>query len=398
MATRQWWERPHLLVGGAEGDAEERRVSWLELFSDLVFVVVIAELAHYLAGHLAWAGVLGYVLLFVPAWWAWIGGTFYNERFETQDISYRIFVFAQLLPVAALAIFAHDGLGAASARYALAYAAVRALITVLWVRGGSYAPLFWPVARRYGIGFALSIVLFVVSAFVPPPWRFVLWGLGLTLDLVTPITTLSDQARLPRASSSKLPERFGLFMIIVLGEAMVGVIQGIAEREELTFPIALTGAVGMALVFGLWWVYFDFVARRPARRGSWWSLAWNYLHLPLVMAVAAIGAAIQNVLAPHGDGVSTGAIGLLGGAVALALLTVAALEATLRPDPDEPSEVRTSIGLKLLGGAGAAALGIAGGGLSPLVVLALLLLIVLAQMVYGAYVWFTQPLAVARHG
>ncbi len=68
MATRQWWERPRLWVGSPEGDeVTERRVSWLELFSDLVFVVVIAELAHYLAGHISWGGVVGYVLLFVPA-------------------------------------------------------------------------------------------------------------------------------------------------------------------------------------------------------------------------------------------------------------------------------------------------------------------------------------------
>lgn len=135
--TRQWWERPRLWQEGTHGDeGAERRVSWLELFSDLVFVVVIAELAHYLEGHISWGGVFGYALLFVAAWWAWIGGTFYNERFETYDLSYRLFVFAQLIPIAGMAIFAHDGLGATSAGFALSYAAVRALITILWLRGG----------------------------------------------------------------------------------------------------------------------------------------------------------------------------------------------------------------------------------------------------------------------
>jgi len=393
MATRQWWERPRLWVGSPEGDeVTERRVSWLELFSDLVFVVVIAELAHYLAGHISWGGVVGYVLLFVPAWWAWIGGTFYNERFETYDLSYRLFVFAEIIPVAALAIFAHDGLGATSARYALAYAAARVLITLMWVRGGWYARPFWPVARRYGIGFTLSIVLFVVSAFVPSPWRFLLWGIALTSDLVTPITTLPAQSRLPRVGASKIPERFGLFVIIVLGEAMVGVIQGVAGREDFTFAIGLTGTLGLALVFGLWWVYFDFVARRSVRPGIWWSLAWNYLHLPLVMAIAATSAAIQNVLTPHDGDAFSGAIGLLCGSLAVALLAIGALEGTLRDAPDEPGVSRTSIGLKLLGGCGAVAIGVLGGGVNPLVICALLLLLILVQIVYGTYIWFTQPL------
>lgn len=152
MARRRWWERPRLW--GVEASEQERRVSWLELFSDLIFVVVIAELAHYLAGHLSWSGLLGYGLLFVAAWWSWIGGTVYNERFETQDMSYRLFTFLQLLTVACLAIFVHNGLGAGSVGFALAYAANRALIIALWLRGGWHTPLFRPISNRYAVGFA----------------------------------------------------------------------------------------------------------------------------------------------------------------------------------------------------------------------------------------------------
>jgi low temperature requirement protein LtrA len=253
------------------------------------------------------------------------------------------------------------------------------------------------VARRYGIGFALSVAVFVLSAFVPPPWRFILWGIGLTSDLVTPITTLPYQARLPRIGSSKIPERFGLFVIIVLGEAMVGVIQGVAGQAALTVAAALTGALGLALVFGLWWLYFDFIGRRAVRPGIWWSLAWNYLHLPLVMTIAAISAGVQNVLAPHGGDSYAGALRLLAGGVALALLVIAALELTLRPDPDEPSEARASIGLKLGAAITAVVLAILGGGLNPLALLGLLLLPILAPMLYGAYVWFRQPTAVVPH-
>src|SRR5690349_13150855 len=95
----QWWQPPRLIFAD---DEEERRVSWLELFYDLVFVVVISQLSHYLAEHVSLAGALSFGLLFVPVWWVWIGGTIYNARFETPDISYRVATLAQMLPVAAM--------------------------------------------------------------------------------------------------------------------------------------------------------------------------------------------------------------------------------------------------------------------------------------------------------
>lgn len=391
IARRQWWQRPQLRTD--EDEHRERRVTWLELFYDLVFVVVIAEVAHYLSEHVSLGGVLGYILLFLPVWWVWIGGTYYTERFETEDLSYRFFTFLQMLPTAALAVFAYNGLGETAEEFALSYVAARSVITVLWWRGGFYNPQARAVTNRFTAGFIASIVLFVVSVFVPSPWRFVLWGAGLFLDLFTPSTTLRAQAQLPRLSTSRLPERFGLFMIIVLGESIVGVVSGVAQQQPFTPAAGVTGALGMGLAFGLWWVYFDFVARRRARPHIWWNFAWSYLHLPLAMAVAAIGAAVLNVLAAEGFDMDTNLRWLLCGAVATALIVIALLEITLRRDPDEPTTLHTSVSLKF-GAAGLALLLAAlGGSLGALPVLGLLLLLVFTQMIYGAYVWFHTPLA-----
>ena len=207
MAKRQWWEKPRLRTD--EEEEHERRVTWLELFFDLVFVVVVAELSHSLAEHISVEGIIGFILLFIPVWWNWIGGTFYNERFETNDVSNRIFVFLQMLPVAALAVFAHDALGETSVGFTLAYAAGRVLIIFLWLRGGWHEKIFRPVSNRYAIGFSVSVLLFVGSIFVAPPVRFWLWGLGLLIDLVTPMTTLHIQARLPRFSTSACRSDWG---------------------------------------------------------------------------------------------------------------------------------------------------------------------------------------------
>jgi low temperature requirement protein LtrA len=386
---QQWWQRPQLRTDTEEG--RERKVSWLELFYDLVFVVAIAEVSHYLAGHLSLEGLLGYILLFVAVWWIWISGTFYNERFETYDVSYRVFTFLQMIPLAALAIFAHDGLGKLAEEFALAYVAARLIIIVLWVRGGWHVPSMRPVTNRYTIGFMISVLLFVISTAVPPPLRFVLWALGLLSDLVTPMTTLHIQARLPRYSFSKLPERFGLFVLIVLGEAIVGVVQGVAEHETLTPTTGVAGVLGMGLIFGIWWIYFDFVARRPRRIGSWWVVGWAYLHLPLVMSIAALSAGLLNLLTLEEPAGGQGTYWLLAGSVALALITVGLLELTLRREDDEPASTRVSVPLKIGAGLLALALGPFGGALGPIAMLATFLPLVLVQMLYGAYVWFRHP-------
>jgi len=382
--TEAWWQTPQLHTEAARG--EERKVSWLELFYDLVFVVVVSELSHSLATHVSWDGLGSFILLFLPVWWVWISGTIYNDRFETGDVSYRLFVFVQIVIVAAMAVFAHATTGATAVPFALAYIASRLVIIFMWLRGGWYVPAFRPVSTRYAIGFSLSVALFLVSISVPPPGRFALWGLGLLIDLITPIFTLNQQRRLPPVTAAKLTERFGLFTLIVLGEAVVGAVRGVAAGADLTLRMGLDGVLGVALVFALWWIYFDFIARRAAKPGPWWGFLWNYLHLPLLMAITATSGGLLNVLTTPAA-VAESNRWLLCGAVGATLLTMAALETALRRDPDEPTAPRLSPALKALAGGGALALGAIGTGWQPPALLTSLLALLIVQMIYGAYVW-----------
>jgi low temperature requirement protein LtrA len=391
MAERgAWWQRPQLITVGGE----ERRVSWLELFYDLVFVVVVSQLSHYLVEHTTLSGALAYILLFVPVWWVWIGGTFYNARFESFDISYRLLTLLQMLPVAAMAIYVHEAAGETSQQFALSYAAARVLITFLWLRGGWHTPAFRPVSNRYAAGFIVSIILFVASVWVAPPLRFVIWGLGLLSDLLTPLATLRLQAGMPQLSNAKLPERFGLFVIIVLGEGVVSVVNGLAEGE-LTAGRALDGLLGMALIFGLWWIYFDFVGRRAPQPHTWSSFAWGYLHLPLVMSITAVGAGVLRVLASASPVLDPPAR-LLALALGLALVTLGLLELTLRRDADEPTHALLSPALKFATGLAAILIGLLAAGLSHAALALALFALELVLMAYGGYVWFHAPPATAE--
>ena len=220
MKIRNIWYKPSLRR--EEDSGRHRKVSWLELFYDLFFVVTISQLAHVLIGEPDKDKVLGYIFMFLPVWWTWIGTTYYLERFESDGLENRIFHFLLLFPVTGMAVSIHDGLGKTSFGLGLSYLAARGIITFLWLRAAVHDKQFRPTGVKYTAGFTISLLIITVSLFVDPPLRLILWGIAFVTDMITPWFTLREQSKLPRLSSSRLPERFGLLMLIVLGESEIG--------------------------------------------------------------------------------------------------------------------------------------------------------------------------------
>ncbi len=390
MPRRNWWQRPQLRTDEDEG--LERKVGWLELFFDLYFVVVIAQLSHHLAENVSWSGVGEFIFLFLPVWWIWVGSTYYIERFETEGIEHRLMVFAQMIPIAGLAVFAKHGLGDTSIGYGLSFAIARSFQIYLWWRAGYHDAQFRPTAKRFVTGFSIGVGFFYLSCLVPPPLRFLFWGLGLTIDMLTPTTTLKLQEKLPTFSSSKLPERYGLFIIIVLGESVVGVVSGLADQEQLSPLMGLAGILGILLAFGIWWIYFDFVGRRGPKPGMKWRFSWGYGHLPLALAITATGAGILNIIAAPDLVVSKPVALLISFAIALALTMMGLLELCLDRSPDEPTHPQISPSLKFAGAGVAAGLGLWSHDIHVIALELLLFGLLAVQMGYGVYVWFTQEL------
>src|SRR5919202_5143281 len=159
--TKSLWHPPRLRT--AEDQEEERRATWLELFYDLVFVAAIAEVAHSLSEQVSLSGYFGYVLLFIPIWWCWVGTTFYATRFDTDDLGHRLFALLQMAIVAALAVNVHHGLEESSGGFALAYAASRSVLIFQYLFAGYHVTAARPLTTWYATGFSISVVLWVVS-------------------------------------------------------------------------------------------------------------------------------------------------------------------------------------------------------------------------------------------
>jgi low temperature requirement protein LtrA len=156
------------------GDDRDRRVGWLELFFDLVFVVIVSVLAQDLAHHPTVHGVQLFVLQFLAVFWIWNAFTYYSERFESEGLDARVFTFLAMLAVAGLAVWGTDGLGHNYLGFALSYVAARLLNIGMWLRAGFHSPVFRATAMSFAGGFAVALALIGVSFVVDEELRLVL--------------------------------------------------------------------------------------------------------------------------------------------------------------------------------------------------------------------------------
>ena len=290
------WHPPTLRKNSNE--ETERRSTWLELFFDLVFVATIGQISHTLSEEISWFKVVGFILFFIPIWWCWVGATFYATRFDTDGLFDRLFAFIQMVIVSAMAVHVHHGLGAGDIGFALCYAAFRMQIVLQYQLAGYYNPIAKALVNRYSLGFMLSMLLWLASVLVPAPWRYGLWILGLMIDLATPFLAGNLLVQIP-PSFTHIPERIGLFTIIVLGEAVLGVIRGLGSLEW-TFAAEVTAVLGLMIAFCLWWLYFDSVDGSPLmtlKAGKKaLGLIWLYSHLPLTAGIAMAGVGLEHLI------------------------------------------------------------------------------------------------------
>jgi low temperature requirement protein LtrA len=387
---RRWWRTPRRL---SERE-RERRVTFLELFYDLVYVVVVAEIGHHLAAHVDGVGLFEATLLFVLVWVAWVNGSMYHDLHGQNDLRTRVFTFGQMFTVAGMAICAHNAFGAGAAGFAASFAAYLALVGFLWWRTGVYDPDHRPLSQPYALTFLVALLLFVGSIIAPEQWRVALWVTALLALVLLPLRPFFFQPTDPRvlaqlersvAVSPSTVERFGLFTIIVLGEVIIAVVRGVAAHEHLDGAVFANAGLGMLLAIGLWWVYFGIIAQRIPIRSRAASIGWAYLHLPLTLGITATGAATLNVVEHASEPLTDGVRWLLVGAIAVTLGSVALLTTTLHvPHAHRPYYTRAAV---ILAGASVGALVVGLLNLPTIISLLVLVTLVLAPVLYEVYIW-----------
>ena len=324
------WLRPPRLRTLAAGEGE-RHASWLELFFDLVLVVAIAQLAHLFVHHPDWHGAALAGGLFLAVFLAWQGFSFYADRFDTDDLPFRIATFAQMLALLALAVQIRDVAEGSYAGFAIAFAILRAILVALYARAYRDVPQARPLIRRYGSVYAFSVVLWLVSVVLPAPWSFGLWAVAIVLDLSMPPLNTRLHRAIP-VDPAHVPERFGLFTLIVLGELVVTVGSGTMEATWSPGVVAVAVA-GFGIAACLWWLYFERLTGQGLRHAAVPIVTFAYAHLPLLAALMYVASGVSLLVrADAGHGGPTGTWALCGGVAAfLAALNVAQAQLTAPP-------------------------------------------------------------------
>jgi len=275
-----------------------RSSSWLELFFDLVFVIAITQLGVALAADLSLRGYGRFLLLFVPIWWSWVGYTNYADRFDSDDIAFRGLVLAAMLAIAVVAVAIPETFRHRSMVFAGGYVAVRVLLVVLYARARAHVSAARPLCDVTLTVFLIGVGLWLASLALTEPLRFALWGMALVLEGATPWVARRAMTSVPY-HASHLPERYGLWTLIVLGESLVAVAVGLGHARWGALPIA-AGALGFLTAASLWWLYFDSIERIAIRRSLLARNAFIYGHLLIALGLAISGVGVKTAIL-HAD-------------------------------------------------------------------------------------------------
>ncbi|MFA7250137.1 MAG: low temperature requirement protein A [Dehalococcoidia bacterium] len=377
------WRPPALR--GAEHANGAPAVSWIELFYDLVFVVAIAGIGHRFIAAPGRASAVEFVVLFGMLWWAWASLTFVVDRFESNDAIDRVLAVFQMFGVAAFAAAAsrEASLDAIAAPLAASYTITRLVLIAMYARAWWHVTESRPLVGGYLRGFGLDAALWALSIAVPSPARYAMWAAAMAISLATPWLMRRTQARSP-LNASHLPERFGLFTILVLGESVAAVVAGLHPDQAHATTLAGAGAA-FVVATGLWWIYFDnfegsVVRRDPDRRHDWRPTAWIYAHFPLAACLAAAGNGMGHLITAGEAHESRALVITCSTALAGALLAMAVILVSTAGG-DVASRTRRATA-RAAGALLAVAVAASGAPLTPAAYLVTLAAILLSQVLF----------------
>jgi len=291
-----WWGPPKKF----DPHFQERRISWLELFYDLIYVIAISRITHHLAMHISFEGFLQYACLFFLIFWGWLNGSLYYDIHGSEGLRTRLMTLWQVMIIAALAVTIDQPSPTAYVNTTIVFMIMQLYITYLWWSVGFYDRSHRRYNRPYTILFLLALALMVLSLFVPRPWVKLIAIIVIVCNYTPPFIAhrLLRKSSLNLSLSSSMAERLGLFTIIVFGEVVLGVVNGISKVNDLNFSTWLNFALALSIVFALWWIFFAMTSNRNAKTGFVNATLLELLCIPTLMSLGLIAARFSYLFDP----------------------------------------------------------------------------------------------------
>ncbi|AKH32442.1 Bacterial low temperature requirement A protein (LtrA) [candidate division SR1 bacterium Aalborg_AAW-1] len=311
---------------------EHRKASRLDLFFDLFFVAAIRVISHEFAhdlGHWSRGALVQTVIYIVAIWRLWTSITYFFERYKTEGLTKRLFMFVQMFLIAGVGLTMMGGSEAVHIFFLL-YGLAKGGIASMYLRTntGHKDPLYCKNNRLQIYGNSMVLIASIIALFLPGAWSVWILLMALGLDVLIPILGKSTLKYLvPSFEVETYHERFGLFIIIVLGESILGAITGIHWDSLTHGTLSLIGAA-LLLSFVHWWIYFEYVSTAKILKEN--ILSRTYLHLPLTICFTLISATVLY-LVEHSTETSHGPMLLLIVCCIIVMATVIGFEKITGP-------------------------------------------------------------------
>ena len=311
---------------GTVEEAEEHRVTPLQLFFDLVFVLSFTQVTAMMAENPTWEGVGEGLLILAAVWWAWAGYGWLTNAIDPNENLNRLAMFAAMAAMVLVSLSIPEAFGSKGLLFGCAYFFVRVMHLILYVRNTRLAEDEHNLEAFLKItpGLLLGSALLILAGALEGEQRAAVWIIALTIDYGTPYVAGTAGFHL---HPGHFAERHGLIVIIALGESIVAI--GTGAGFELEAGELIAAVLGIIAVAALWWAYFDIVALVAERRlteAPWGEQAplardsYSYLHYPMIAGIVLLALGLKKTELAIDEPLKTiPAVALCGG-VALYLL------------------------------------------------------------------------------
>ena len=299
---------------------EEERVTPLELFFDLVFVLALTQCTALMADEPTWAGLAKGIAVLAVLWWSWVGYAWLASTVNPDEGFVRFAIFAAMAGLLVVALCVPDAFGDEALLFAIAYGVVRSMQVVLLEIAARDDPALRHSTNGLVVSTAIGVGLLVGASFADGALQGALWAIAIVLDVGGPLVIDSSGWRL---MPEHFAERHGLILIIALGESIVAIGVG-AEALDVDLAIALASVLGIAVAAAMWWLYFDVVALVAARRlhnaepgrerNEVGRDSYSYLHFPMVAGIVLVALGMKKTIGDTGHALKlVPAVAMLGG-------------------------------------------------------------------------------------
>ncbi|MYL50003.1 low temperature requirement protein A [Halobacillus litoralis] len=273
-----------------------KKVNWIELFYDLIFVAAIATATHtllHVENHtIPIEYIIKFVLIFIPIWWAWVGQTLFINRFGTDMTGDRIWMSIQMVFVILMTASLSVDFDAYFLPFLVGYIGVRFIVSMQYIQVSRKEVLEKKkLAQFLGYGFLIGTFISLGSCLFDSWIRYFVLYLGIFVDMMVPLLGRKYMKKVP-INTPHLLERFGLLTIILFGEFIVSIVAVLGEESQLgeNFIVLL---LSFTLVIAMWWQYFDNLEKKIDKEIKTSGQIIVYGHLFIYMSMSVMASVIQ---------------------------------------------------------------------------------------------------------